>query len=240
MGIEERKNREKEERRELILNKAKGLILERGVMAITMQDIAEASELSKATLYLYFQSKEAILTEILDEAYSTFAEYALSRISEDSSGLKALHALWASYLTLFGESQDVIVLTGIKNFIDPGFPLIADAQGSRMHESNMKMVALITDVLKRGVDDGSLVESLEPERMARTVIMIATSIIDAVARIPRPLRDVGLIRTEMCRTFEIILRGLAAEGSDRSLLALSSESDAENARQTKTGYRTMQ
>lgn len=227
MGIEERKNREKEERRALILGKAKELVLERGVVALTMQDIAEASELSKATLYLYFQSKEAILMDIMEEAASAFVEFAQSRILENSSGLEALHALWASYLTLFGESQDVIVLTGIKNYIDPGFPLIADAKNSRMYEPNMKMLTLIASVLKRGVADGTLEKSLDSEQLARTVIMIATSIIDAVAKLPRPQRDAGLIRTEMCRTFEILLRGLAAEGSDRSLLVLGSGSNPE-------------
>jgi len=225
MGIEERKNREKEERRSLILGKAKELILERGVVALTMQDIAEASELSKATLYLYFQSKEAILMDIMEEAASAFVGYAQSRISVRSSGLEALHALWTSYLALFGESQDVIVLTGIRNFIDPGFPLVADAQDSRMYESTMKMVTLIEAVLKRGVEDGSLEKSLDPGRTAKTVIIIATSIIDSVAKVPRPQRDTGLIRTEMCRTFEILLRGLAAEGSDRRLLVLSPEPD---------------
>ena len=227
MGIEERKNREKEERRSLILAKAKELVLEKGVVALTMQDIAEAAELSKATLYLYFQSKEAILMDIMEEATSAFVEFAQSRISESSSGLEALRSLWASYLTLFGESQDVIVLTGIKNYIDPGFPLIAEAQNSRMYESTMKMVRLIANVLKHGVADGSLEKSLDPEQLARTVIMIATSIIDTVAKVPRPQRDAGLIRTEMCRTFEILLRGLAAEGSDRRLLVLPSGSNTE-------------
>ena len=228
MGIEERKNREREERRSLILGKAKELVLERGVVALTMQEIAQAAELSKATLYLYFQSKEAILLDIMEEAASAFVEFAQSRISESSSGLEALHALWASYLTLFGESQDVIVLTGIKNYIDPGFPLITELQSGRMYESTMKMVTLIASVLKRGAADGSLEGSFDPERLARTVIMIATSIIDTVAKVPRPKRDAGLIRTELCRTFEILLRGLAAEGSDRSLLALSSEPNPES------------
>jgi len=224
MGIEERKNREKEERRSLILGKAKELVLERGVTSLTMQDIAEAAELSKATLYLYFQSKEAILIDIMDEAATAFVEFAQSRILEASSGLEALHALWASYLTLFGESQDVIVLTGIKNYINPGFPLIIDEGSSAIHDSSMKMVGLIADVLHRGMADGTLIEGLEPEKLARTVIMIATSIIDTVAKVPRPARDASLIRTEMCRTFEILLRGLAAKGSDPRLLALSPKS----------------
>lgn len=224
MGIEERKNREKVERRSLILREAKKLVLERGVTSLTMQDIAQATELSKATLYLYFQSKEAILIEIMDEATTAFVEFARIRVREASSGLEALHALWASYLTLFGESQDLIVLTGIKNYISPGFPLIADEMNGATHESSMRMVGLIADVLHRGMSDGTLIEGLEPEKLARTVIMIATSIIDTVAKVPRPARDTSLIRTEMRRTFEILLRGLAAEGSDPRLLVLSPKS----------------
>ena len=76
MGIAERKTREKEERRKLILDVAKELILARGIPAISMQDIADAAELSKATLYLYFQSKEAILTEILESSASAFIAFA--------------------------------------------------------------------------------------------------------------------------------------------------------------------
>ena len=54
MGIADRKQREKEERRTLILKKAKELILERGVDFLSMQEIADSAELSKAALYLYF------------------------------------------------------------------------------------------------------------------------------------------------------------------------------------------
>lgn len=220
MGIEERKNREKEERHELILRKAKELILELGVDALTMQEIAAASELSKATLYLYFRNKDAILLEILEDAASAFTGYAQSRIPEGATGLRALHALWSSYLTLYGESQDVVVLTGIKNYLDPGFPLNGDGDGGKFGAATAKMLSLIADVLRLGMADGSLARVKDPERLARTVVMVATSIIDTVTRIPRHLRDPHLISTEMREMFEIILRGLAAEHADPSLLKL--------------------
>ena len=102
MGIEERKTRERENRHDLILRKAKSLILDRGVGSFSMQDIAQASELSKATLYLYFENKEAILVEILQEALSDFTELARLRIPVEGTGLQALPALWETYLELLG------------------------------------------------------------------------------------------------------------------------------------------
>jgi len=220
MGIQERKNREKEERKTLILTKAKALILEHGIDALSMQDIANAAELSKATLYLYFQSKEAILGEILEESASAFMEYVQARIPPEASGIEALRTLWGSYLSLYGESRDVFVLTGISNFIDPGFLLDLGRTGSDLETPPGRMLSLIASVLERGIKDGTLESKLKPEKLARTVIMIATAIIDTVARLPRPARDSHIILTEMRNTFELLLRGLAAEGTDRSLLVL--------------------
>lgn len=58
MGIVERKEREKKLRREQILESARKLFQERGFLNVTISDIAEASELSIGTLYLYFKNKD--------------------------------------------------------------------------------------------------------------------------------------------------------------------------------------
>ena len=60
MGVTERKEREKEKRREEIIQAAVKVFYKKGVDHATMDDIAEVAELSKATLYLYFTSKEEI------------------------------------------------------------------------------------------------------------------------------------------------------------------------------------
>lgn len=220
MGIQERKNREKEERRALILAKAKELILEHGIDALSMQEIAYCAELSKATLYLYFQSKEAILQEILAESASAFVEYVESRISPESTGIEALRTLWASYMSLYGDSHEVFVLTGINNFLDPGFLLDLGRTSADLQTPPGRMLSMIASVLERGIADGTLKTDLKPLKLARTVILIATAIIDTVARLPRPARDSRIILAEMRNVFELLIRGLAADGTDRSLLAL--------------------
>ena len=58
MGVVERKEREKKQRRENILEAARGLFQERGFLNVTISDIAEVTELSIGTLYLYFKNKE--------------------------------------------------------------------------------------------------------------------------------------------------------------------------------------
>jgi AcrR family transcriptional regulator len=49
-----------------IIGKARSLFAEKGYAETSMSDIAEASELQKATLYHYFDSKDALLFGILE------------------------------------------------------------------------------------------------------------------------------------------------------------------------------
>jgi len=221
MGIPERKSREREERRRLILESAKDLILERGVGALSMQDIADATELSKATLYLYFDNKEAILTRILDEAEESFIAYVEARIDPATSGIEALRTLWASYIDLFSESRDIFVLTGIMRDIVPAAPLGAESGGDQAGPSLARMRSLIAGILERGMRDGTLASARDPDSLARTVILVSMAIIDNVARLPREARDTRLIIDEMKGTFELMLHGLAAPGTDRALLGLT-------------------
>ena len=60
MGIQERKEREKERRRNEIIDAAEKIIFANGIDKATVENIAAEAELSKATVYLYFSSKEEI------------------------------------------------------------------------------------------------------------------------------------------------------------------------------------
>jgi AcrR family transcriptional regulator len=64
MGIQERKKREKEGRRQQILSASKQLFADRGFHQTTMEDIANAAELSPGTIYLYFKSKDELFAEL--------------------------------------------------------------------------------------------------------------------------------------------------------------------------------
>ncbi len=67
MGIAERRLREKEQRRSSILTAAKSLILKHGVEGMSMNQLADATELNKATLYLYFNNKDDLVDTVVYE-----------------------------------------------------------------------------------------------------------------------------------------------------------------------------
>ena len=64
MGIEERRQRERDEVREKILDGARELFVECGYEGVTMRKVAERIEYSPTTIYLYFADKEALFREL--------------------------------------------------------------------------------------------------------------------------------------------------------------------------------
>ncbi|MCL2600307.1 MAG: TetR/AcrR family transcriptional regulator, partial [Treponema sp.] len=107
MGIAERREREKAARRKNILSCTRELIMSQGVDRVSMEDIAHKAELSKATLYLYFPSKEAIFNEICEDSARGFLEYLgqLSCAGSGITGIEAIRYLWQGYVKQFGDSD---------------------------------------------------------------------------------------------------------------------------------------
>ncbi len=84
MGTKERKERDKKEMIEQILNAAMKLFLDHGYKNVTLRKIAETIEYSPATIYLYFKDKDEILTTLQDRAFEKFyhAQKSVQKIED--------------------------------------------------------------------------------------------------------------------------------------------------------------
>ena len=70
MTTAQRRAREKARRQQEILEAAREVFFEKGIHRATVDDVAAQAEVSKGTVYLYFQSKESILAHLLLEGLS--------------------------------------------------------------------------------------------------------------------------------------------------------------------------
>lgn len=220
MGISERREREKEERRTTILSHAKTLIQEYGVNSFSMQDIADRAEISKATLYLYFKNKDDLMNSLVSESCKEFVNYVNVRITNKMSGAEALRALWMSYIDIFGESADIFIGIGIKNsfIIDRD---IKEAELKYEERPFFRLIQLIERIIEKGVKDGTLLQTINPQKITNILIMIASAVVQNAASLPEEMRNSKAIVSEMRTVFEIILRGLASKQVDNSILSLS-------------------
>ena len=74
MGITERRQREKNSRRKLILNAAVKVYFNEGYHSATVEKIAEAAEVSRATVYLYFKTRDEIFVYAAVEFMRSLAD----------------------------------------------------------------------------------------------------------------------------------------------------------------------
>ena len=98
MTINQRKEREREEMRELILNAANGIIKTEGINGLSIRKIAKIIDYSPAIIYHYFSDKDAIINHIMKEGYGKIIHALASvKIPRDEPE-KRLKELTRSYI----------------------------------------------------------------------------------------------------------------------------------------------
>ncbi|MCG2618018.1 TetR/AcrR family transcriptional regulator [Terrimonas sp. NA20] len=106
MGIADRKAREKEDLRNLILKSAKKLFVEKGVEQTTIRSIAESIDYSVGTVYLYFKDKNAILYALHSQGFSQLSG-DFKVLYNVSDPLERLKALCKVYIQFAGDNPDM-------------------------------------------------------------------------------------------------------------------------------------
>jgi len=102
MGTRERREREKENRRNQILNAAKEIFMSKGLRAATMEDIARKVELSPGTIYTYFKNKEELYVSLnlvgLQYLYrQTERVYKNKKLSSEAKIIKFKDAMYKTF-----------------------------------------------------------------------------------------------------------------------------------------------
>ncbi len=168
MGIQERKQREKSERRRLILDAALKVYEAEGYHATTMEKIAEVAELSRATLYLYFKTKDEIFTYAILNFLAYFEELLDNfRAYLDTHSVDFLRGLWEIFIKFY-ESDPVAFSASlyfhqgemIRN-LPPELRNLLAARGSLNYKA-------LCEIMEKGIRLG-LVTPEDPRALAEVI-----------------------------------------------------------------------
>jgi len=226
MGISERRERERTERRNAILNCARELVLAQGVEHINMEDIAAKAELSKATVYLYFSSKEELLSEICEEAARKFCEHLKMFSAYGLKGITALKFLWRGYVELFGSFSEMVIIFQVRNYLDSWMPIVSldDENEENKNKDKKKstnvetILSTIKNIIDECKEEGVFAPDLDSTVATRLVLSIFSKIIEHASNLPMEVRGSPAVVDEMINTFQIIIRGFGREGISYSVL----------------------
>ncbi len=164
MGVSERKEREKSERRRAILNTAKELIREKPFEDITMEEIARRLELSRATLYLYFKNKSEIfltlLTGGMQELETGYNEVLAAGIEDPMQKLLRVAIVFFQFYTANHHYFDLLVTKRNE--------LVREVRKEVLDEFDVageSVIKPIADAYSSGIKSGAF-RTNDPEKMA--------------------------------------------------------------------------
>ena len=149
--------------REEILEAAAQIFRQKGYHATSMQDIAMAVNLQKASLYYHVSSKQEILLALLDKALDLLTTDMQNIVALPLSADEKLKQAICVYLTALAEHSDLAAVLLLEHrSLDP------DLRQSHFPRRD-RFERLWRDLIQEGVDQG-LFHSEDPNMAARAVL----------------------------------------------------------------------
>lgn len=163
-----RKAKEKEARRQAIIDAAENIIFSKGLENATMDEIAEEADLSKGTLYYYFKNKEDLYLAINNRGLENLNQRFASALTEDRSGIELIKRLGEEFVNFVRSEPD---------YFDAMIHYEFTEEFSRGEDESTHMKENCRDngrqgftytirALQVGMQDGSIDSKFSPQRLA--------------------------------------------------------------------------
>jgi AcrR family transcriptional regulator len=200
--------RRKSARPQEILDSALTVFAEKGFAAARMEDIAERAGVTKGTIYLYFENKDAVFKALVRESIGTQITQVIESIHAygGPSGELLRNAL--TMIAHFAATSDRVVLPKIVIAEAGNFPELARFYREEIID---KGLGAMTGVIARGVERGEF-RDVNPDHVAR--MMIAPILLSIFWRTTFAQFDAAPYDYQafLKSHLDILLNGIAAAG----------------------------
>lgn len=204
MSTESRKQREKQNRHDAILQASEQIMLNEGIHALNMDLVAKQTELAKGTLYLYFRSKDDILAALsLKARIMLLTEFnkSIKKISNPIEQIKAI--IWANY-TFFKKHTlhyELVSLYEVNN---------TKAESPELQQASFEITRLIIDITLRAKESGQFKPDMDPMHFSICLWGMTVGMIQLIkVRGPIIKKYNGIADREIIQSFiDMILHGV--------------------------------
>ena len=202
----QRWKRRKAARPHEILEAAMGVFAEKGFARTRMEDIAREAGVTKGTIYLYFENKEAVFEQLVRETIGDALGHVMENVERYEGDSRDLLRFALTGIGQFALTSERAVLPKIVIAESGTFPEIVRFYRTEIIDKGLD---LLTRVIARGVERGEF-RALPPEHVAR--LCIAPLLLAAFWRTTfaqfdsAPYDYQALLDTH----FDVLMRGIAA------------------------------
>mgnify|MGYP006278766853 FL=1 len=182
MGIKERREREKLQRQNDILDAAENVFFEKGYGTATMDDVAAEAELSKGTLYLYFKTKEELYFGLTHRALLNLRQRFQQVLDAEGNGLQKVINIGYAFQNYSKEEPHYYKT--IAQYEMAQLEETAEGQevAEKCHAAGEQVMELVAAAITQGIQDGSIRQDVHPLKTAFLLQGLSNGVIQLMAR----------------------------------------------------------
>jgi AcrR family transcriptional regulator len=165
LGIAERKEREKEQRKNDIVDAAERVFFKNGHEETTMDDVAEEAELSKGTLYLYFKNKEDLYLAIHLRGNRIMHSLFEQAVKNEKTGIEKTRGIGRAYVEFFNKYPNYFNAMLYFESRDIDFD-DQDSVATECLVEGRATLELLIESIVTGIKDGSIRPDIDPIKTA--------------------------------------------------------------------------
>jgi AcrR family transcriptional regulator len=160
MGLLERREKEKDNRRMVILKSARKLFFAKGFKNVTVDEIAKFSELGKGSIYLYFSSKEEICAQILLHDIDIFHQQAFALFNKKKTATDSLFEFSFFYVDIFLNEPELfrILMTFMLHTDQMN---LSEEQNKNIIVAMRKTIDVIGNIFQFGIDSQEFASTID-------------------------------------------------------------------------------
>ncbi|MBN1472147.1 MAG: TetR/AcrR family transcriptional regulator [Syntrophaceae bacterium] len=212
-GVEEKrrkkKEREKENRRNTILKAARKLFFDRGFKSVTVDNIAAKAEVSKGSIYLCFESKEEIYTQILIADNIALNDRIKNFASIEASASQLLLEFARIYVVFFLSDKELfrILMTFM---MQTGQMHLTQEQSSELIRTTNENIQIISEIIQKGIDSGEFSPVNNVWQIQNAIWGMLNGVISLFLFTGNPIKRMERIHSTVQESISVFIKGLKA------------------------------
>lgn len=224
MGITERKEREKEHRKEEILDAAEKVFFEKGLQVATMDEIAEVAELGKSTLYLYYKSKEDLYLAVAMRGGEILGKLFENAISKDEPVLRQVQNLGDAYFEYFKSYRNYFRMYYYFEQTDMHKQVSEEVLNSCSQQDG-SIWKHVTTPIKRAIDEGIFKPDLDPMQVGVMFWATSNGLMRVMDRQDNKWKEhMGVdLEATLQRALQLMIQGMLTEKGERQYAEVMKE-----------------
>lgn len=188
-----RRERKKEETRAIIIDCALSFFREKGFQETSMEEIAEKSDVSKGTLYNYFQDKESILVGYFQIIIAGYGKKTKESFLENKDIKSALYILLDFISDIFKNDKELAVV-----YFKYRIPTRFDVNLDSSQRSGIEKWVL--EIMEKAQEDGQLRTDIPALVLTRNFQFLAMSYFVSTIFTDEPF-EIDIIKNQLVGLF---------------------------------------